>query len=127
LSADARASLLRQGADTALAAGEWAQGREWAGQLQAMSAENAAQDAAVRLQLLQSGLSFQLPMPAPDLSCNAETVCVASYVFDIENGLANAAYAAARLQQWPQVQSLSEPLLKLQPAKGAYWQLSIAA
>lgn len=127
LSADARASLLRQGADTALAAGQLAQGREWARQLQTMSAENAAQDAAARLQLLQSGLSFQLPMPVPDLSCSAEAVCAASYVFDIENGLANAAYAAARLQQWPQVQSLSEPLLKLQPAKGAYWQLSIAA
>ncbi|CAM4209538.1 Bacteriophage N4 adsorption protein A C-terminal domain-containing protein [Comamonas aquatilis] len=127
LSADARAGLLRQGADTALAAGQLAQGREWARQLQTMSAENAAQDAAVRLQLLQSGLSFQLSMPAPDLSCNAEAVCTASYAFDIENGLANAAYAAARLQQWPQVQSLSQTLLKLQPAKGACWQLLIAA
>ncbi|MEG0675970.1 MAG: hypothetical protein RR473_04900 [Comamonas sp.] len=127
LSADARASLLRQGADTALVTGQLAQGREWARQLQTMSVENAAQDATARLQLLQPDLSFKPLIPAPDLSCNADTVCTASYAFDIENGLANAAYAAARLQQWPQVQSLSESLLKLQPAKGAYWQLSIAA
>lgn len=127
LSTETRASLLRQAADTALATGQLAPGRAWAQQLQAMSVGDARQDADARWQLLQSGILFKLPMPAPDLACNADGVCVASYAFDIEQGLANSAYAAAQARQWLQVQSLSESLLQLRPSKGAYWQLMIAA
>lgn len=123
LSVDERASWLRLAADTALTTGQFEQGEAWAQQLQTLS----DQDARVRLQLLQSRQTLELPIPAPSLTCSADSVCGSSYVFDIEQGLANAAYAAARAPQWEQVQVMSEQLLQLQLARGAYWQLRIAA
>lgn len=123
LSADDRASLLRQSVDTALVSGQLAQAESGLQQLQLVSAK----DAAARLQLLQAGVQLPLRISAPDLLCNQDGICAARYAFDIEQGLANAAYSAAAAQQWAQVQSLTEPLLQMQPAKGAYWQLLIAA
>ena len=123
LSADDRSSLLRQSVDTALVSGQLAQAESGLQQLQLVSAK----DAAVRLQLLQAGVQLPLRISAPDLLCNQDGICAARYAFDIEQGLANAAYSAAAAQQWAQVQSLTEPLLQMQPAKGAYWQLLIAA
>ena len=126
LSAADRASVSLQGVDTALLAGASAQGeqtRAWLQQWQNLPAS----DAAARQPLLQGTALPALKMPVPDLACNGDEVCVARYAFDIDSGLANAAYAAAQAKQWAQVQPLAETLLKLQSAKGAYWQLLIAA
>lgn len=123
LSADDKTSLLLQAADTALEVGQFEQGLTAVKQLQALQVAGANE----RQQLLQAGVALPLAMPAPELGCNEQAICVARYALDIEQGLFNAARSAAQKQQWPLVQTVAGQLVQLKPARGLYWQWLIGA
>ncbi|RGE40759.1 hypothetical protein DZC30_19780 [Comamonas testosteroni] len=123
LSADDRVSLLLQAADTALEAGQFEQGLAEVRQLQALQVPGAKE----RQQLLKAGVALPLAMPAPELGCNEQAICVARYALDIEQGLFNAAQVAAQKQQWPLVQTVAGQLVQLKSTRGLYWQWLIGA
>ena len=123
LSADDKASLLLQAADTALEVGQFEQGLVEVKQLQSLQVPGALE----REQLLKAGVALPLVMPAPELGCNEQAICVARYALDMELGLVNAARSAAQKQQWPLVQTVAGQLVQLKSARGLYWQWLIGA